>query len=329
MQYRAPSHAAERIVVAAAADDTYALPLAVMLRSAAGNLAEGSSVDAYVASDGLSSQTLDRVESAIPPTMRVHWVPRTTEEFAGFPCWGRMSLGTYHKTTLGSWLPSDVGRAIWLDCDTLVSGDLAVLWRTPMGDRTVLACRDPLIPRLGSTFGVAGWQDLGLPPDAPYFNAGVMLIDVDRWRELETERRSFDYLHRFGRWVWFWDQEALNATLAGEWGFLDDGWNWPPDRRSPPELASEPDGFPWIVHFSGNLKPWRVPGLGRFFTEYDRWLARTAWAGMRRAPSAADRMLAAYARSPARSLLRPIERLHMRWVRWSTKRMKPTAATPS
>lgn len=294
------------------------MPLAVMLQSAAGNLAEGSSVDAHVVSDGLSSRTRDRVESSLPAAMRVHWVPRTTVEFAGFPRWGRMSLGTYHKTTLGSWLPPDVGRAIWIDCDVLVSGDLTALWRTPMGGRTALACTDRVVPRIGATFGVAGWRDLGLPPDAPYFNAGIMLVDVNRWRERDTERRSNDYLRRFGPRVWFWDQESLNAALAGDWGPLDDGWNWPPDRRLPRAPAGRADGFPWIVHFSGNIKPWRIPGRGRFFAEYDRWLARTAWAGTRRAPSMAARLLAAYALSPVRSLFRPLERIHMRWVRCST-----------
>ena len=44
----------KRLVVAAAADEAYAMPLAVMLRSAAASLGGAWGLDAYVVSDGLS-----------------------------------------------------------------------------------------------------------------------------------------------------------------------------------------------------------------------------------------------------------------------------------
>jgi len=206
----------KRLVVAAAADEAYAMPLAVMLRSAAESLGGAWGLDAYVVSDGLSKATRARVEASLPDTTQVHWVMRSANEFEGLPRWGRISLGTYHKITLGSWLPSHVDRAIWLDCDTLVVEDLSALWTEPLHGRTVCAAQDHVVPRLGSAFGVAGWRELGLPPGSLYFNAGVLVLDVERWRRRNVERRCFEYLDRFGPRVWFWDQEALNAVLAGE-----------------------------------------------------------------------------------------------------------------
>jgi len=311
---------AARVVLAAASDEAYALPLAVMLSSAAGQLAADTPIDAHVLADDLTAATRERVESSLPPAMTVHWVPRSAAEFADLPRWGRMSLATYHKVTLGSWLPPHVGKVIWLDCDTLVLQDLSALWGTPLDGRTALACRDRLVPSLGSSFGVAGWPELGLPPGAPYFNAGVMLIDVDRWRTRVVEQRSLAYLRRFRDRVWFWDQEALNASLAGDWGALDDEWNWPANRVALGPPVTGRRRTPRIVHFSGDLKPWRITGTGPFCAAYEQWLDRTAWAGSRPQRSPADLLLALYARSPARTLLQPLERLRMRWLRWSTIR---------
>lgn len=318
----------ERVVVAAAADEAYAMPLAVMLRSAAESLGGAWGLDAYVVSDGLSEGTRARVEASLPDTTQVHWVMRSANAFEGLPRWGRISLGTYHKITLGSWLPSHVDRAIWLDCDTLVIDDLSTLWNEPLRGKTACASRDHVVPRLGSAFGVAGWRELGLPPGSPYFNAGVLVLDVERWRRTDVERRCFEYLHRFGRRVWFWDQEALNAVLAGEWEPLDPTWNHP--SRAVPERGGRTGGrAPRLLHFSGNLKPWRVAGTGSVFAAYAHRIDQTAWAGTRPKPTWFLRLLAAYAQSPLRTALLPVERLHMRWVRWSTMQTRQPTKHPA
>ena len=43
------------------------------------------------------------------------------------PLWGRMSATTYQKLTLGEWLPVEIERALWLDCDMLVLAAIALL----------------------------------------------------------------------------------------------------------------------------------------------------------------------------------------------------------
>jgi lipopolysaccharide biosynthesis glycosyltransferase len=180
-----------------------------------------------------------------------------------------------------------------------------------------LACQDHLVPRLGASFGVAGWKEAGLHADEPYFNAGVMLIDLDHWRETGVEKRSLDYLRRFGPKVWFWDQEALNAVLSGQWKSLDSSWNFP---------ASMVDPFkemPRIAHFSGNIKPWVVPGKGALQNAYERCLDKTAWTGRRPVLSWKQRLLSLYLHSPLRAIMLPLERLHMRWTRWTTMEFQP------
>lgn len=307
------------LVIACAANGRYALPLAVMLRSALAHVSPATAIDIYVVSDGIDRAARDRVIASLPPATSVHWVERPRDEFAGLPNWGRMALTTYHKLTLGAWLPAHVTRAIWLDCDVLVTGDLARLWALDLGANVALAAQDVVVPRVSSRFGIAGYRDLGMSPDTKYFNAGVMLVDVARWRREDVAGRAQGYLRRFGKRVWFWDQEALNATLAGRWGALDPRWNWNPliDRLAmrDPQAAD-----PWIIHFSGNLKPWTYRGTSPRHALYNEWLEQTAWRGFRPARSWRGRALAAYESSRLRALLYPLEQFQMRMVRWLTAR---------
>src|ERR1700757_1660710 len=116
-----------RLVIAAAANSKYALPLAVMLRSALVNFDHKGDIEAHIVDDGLSQGQRHKVEASLPGNVLLRWGQRPRAEFDGFPNWGRMSLTTYHKLTLGEWLPSRVNRVIWLDADMLVLGNLARL----------------------------------------------------------------------------------------------------------------------------------------------------------------------------------------------------------
>lgn len=308
------------IILACAADGRYALPLSVMLRSVVGNLSTGRRVEAYVVADGVEAGLREKVRSSLPASLSLHWVERPSGEFDGFPNWGRMALTTYHKLTLGDWLPADVGRAIWLDCDLLVLADLSRLWGSEISRQLVLAARDPIVPTVSSRFGVAGHRELGLPPDAAYFNAGVMLVDLDGWRRESVGLRASAYLQRFGRRVWFWDQEALNAALSGRWGELDARWNWHPlaERLGVPQAAQ--GEVPHILHFSGTRKPWAHHSREPHHKMYDYWIDQTSWAGFRPSPGHADRLLGAYAASRWRPVMRPLEHAHSHLVRWMTRR---------
>lgn len=302
------------MVIACAADGRYALPLAVMLKSAVANLHPDMAVEIHAVNDGIDPASLERVVAQLPSRASLHWVDRPQGEFDDLPNWGRMTRTTYHKLTLGDWLPAHVDRALWLDCDALVLGDLARLWTMDLGRHLALAARDVVVPLVSSRFGISAYRDLGMASDVEYFNAGIMLIDVMRWRREHIAARAGAYLRRYGKQVWFWDQEALNAVVAGQWGALDPRWNWNPliDRLA---TGTPRPADPWIVHFSGNFKPWTYRGSSRYHALYYQWIDQTGWSGFRPAHSWRGRAMAAYEASRLRSLLYPLEQFHVRLVR--------------
>ena len=145
----------------------------------------------------------------------------------------------------------------------------------------------------------------------------MLVVDVARWRNDDVAGRAMDYLKTYRDRVFFWDQEALNAVLAGKWGELDSRWNWHPtiDHLVGDHPVREGDDR-WskkirIVHFSGNLKPWTYSGSSPHHKLYFQYLDQTAWSGWRPTRSWKGMLLEAYELSPLRRLLYPAEQ-------WST-----------
>jgi lipopolysaccharide biosynthesis glycosyltransferase len=183
-------------------------------------------------------------------------------------------------------LPPNLHRALWLDADVVVEASLGPLWTHPFGAHTIVAVQDYGGPTLGSTGGTAATcRELGLDPDAPYFNSGVMLVDLARWRSERVTQEVLAYTRRFSKQVLFGDQDGLNAVLTGRWAPAPLPWNVQVaalrslTRRGLPissELRRQWTALhtsPAIVHYAGD-KPWASglssPFRARFFRQLRR-----------------------------------------------------------
>jgi lipopolysaccharide biosynthesis glycosyltransferase len=315
------------VVIACGADDRYVQPLAVMVCSVLANLSAGRAVVVYILDGGIAPAGKARLlESWSGAPVTPHWLPVRASRFSGLPLWGRMPVSTYLKLLVPELVPDHVERAIWLDCDLVALGDLSHLWASESEGRHLLAAQDQIVPFVSSRDGVAGYRELGLPTDAKYFNAGVMVIDLALWRRDDIAGRVFDHLRRYRERVTFWDQEGLNAVLSGQWGELDPRWNYNVSagvHRSRGKRRRTPDDEPWIVHFTGNLKPWVYQGRNPYYARYFQYLDRTAWAGWRPEPTIRGRLAGLYEGSGLRGVLYPAESWGMHLFRAATRRYTP------
>ena len=175
--------------------------------------------------------------------------------FADYPLDRRRSMATYFWIALAEGLGGRYRRMLALDADMLcLGGDLGRLMRTDMLGCPVGAVRDnrqwrtPM--RRAPEFRVLG------RPAAPYFNAGLALVDTEGWAEADLSARMARFaateLAPLGR-----DQALANCVLYGDWAELSPVWNWMSTRDS--RLLTDPVG-PRIVHFIGGGKPWEAGG---------------------------------------------------------------------
>ena len=283
------SATAERIVVASAADDGFAMPLAVMLRSALETLSESHVIETYVLDGGISAENRERLERSLAsPRIELRFVAPGPQALAGIRHPRHVSRTIFFRILAPELLPASISRVIYLDADVRVTSDLARLWAEPQRGLPVLAVRDAGALTLSSPRGLLNYRELGLAPELAYFNAGVMTLDLALWREEQLAGQLLRYLERHAHANRWWDQDALNAVLAGRWGELDPRWNqipqfWEPAVGDtdpfPPALRELVIRDPWIVHYSTGSKPWHWgcthPAREGFFEVLDR----TAWAG--------------------------------------------------
>jgi lipopolysaccharide biosynthesis glycosyltransferase len=288
-------------VLALAADEAYALPLSVVVGSALDHLAPGARLELFVLDGGLRAATRRRLEAAWTARgAQVEWLEPGGLSLHGVKLGGHISVVTYFRILLPHVLPERIHRAIYLDCDVLVLGDLAELWATPLDGRPAAAVQDPAAPYLDTAAAfpelaarsrhildvdpVANYRELGLAPDLPYCNAGTLLMDVAAWRAEDIPQRILDCLTEQRRFVRFWDQYGINVVLAGRLTLLEPRWNvscylaehWdqtPFDAQAHASALARPG----VVHFLGPDKPWQLGSRLRWVEAYRTALAATPW----------------------------------------------------
>ena len=251
------------IAILMAADEAYAPPLAVCVASLLEHLAADCTVDLYLIGPGLTASTQSRLEAWWRDRVRVRALAAPPERLAELrELVGGESLPAHLRALLGSTLPREVSKVIYLDADILVRRDVRELWQQDMQGNILLAAQDSYVHQLP---GHCVPPRLAKHEDRPYFNSGVMVIDVDAWRLAGIEEAYLEAVRRVGthsRWA---DQDALNACLVDRWGVLPPVWNRQfalclyPDWRCTPHREEEflrARSEPAIVHFCSRTKPW-------------------------------------------------------------------------
>jgi lipopolysaccharide biosynthesis glycosyltransferase len=173
-----------------------------------------------------------------------------------------LTVETYYRLFLEKAFDEAVKRIVYLDADLVAVGDLSPLKDIDLKGKTIAAVRDYGTTEVRGHFDLLGISS-SLSP-APYFNAGVLVIDMGRWRDSRVCDQCLTFLRANQALVRFHDQDALNYVLAGEWMELDESWNrmspsWQAACRRNRELGTPIDpGMlnPRIVHFAWPNKPW-------------------------------------------------------------------------
>jgi lipopolysaccharide biosynthesis glycosyltransferase len=253
-------------------DAAYAMPLATTLRSIAETNRCGWPLEFHVLSSGFLDETRKKVLDSLPPgSASVDWISTDAAQYEGFSTLAHVSRITFARLRIPH-VFSAASRILYLDTDLLVLDDLTSLWRTDLGGAVVGAVLDGLDSRLKSA--EPGLDDV--PRVRDYFNAGVLLIDLDLWRRERVSERAMDYLSRFPKTPYS-DQDALNVVCDGRWKALDSRWNFQGHTKT--RIADLPaEERPAIVHFVAVRKPWNPRKLNVNAPFYDAFRSRTRFA---------------------------------------------------
>jgi lipopolysaccharide biosynthesis glycosyltransferase len=266
------------------ADSRFVVPLAVALRSINDSQSEAGTVLVTVLSIGISVEDRARLTESIS-RIDVSFVDvdALIPEDVPFSK-ARLTRATYGRLFAADAVGPGIDRLLYLDTDVLVRDDLRALADFDFNGHPIAATRDVSQPVL--SVGFPAWRELGMSPSTPYYNAGVLLIDVQAWHARGIRAAALDFLYQHGDRCRYADQDGLNAALRGDFARLPARWNQDAAFRHPRHLAyafldqaevEAAERAPAIIHFTGAIKPW-LPGCHDPATElWRQTLAMTAW----------------------------------------------------
>ena len=245
----------------------------------------------YVLSLGLSADNQNRLEEIAARYGRelVFVEMGDLKDRIGFQAdTGGYDISIMSRLFMGEMLPDCVKRVLYLDCDTVVVRSLKGLWHTDLEGKVMGAVMEPTIYE-------AVKASVGLGREQPYFNSGVLLVDLGQWRERQVQSRLLDFWRDKGGNLFASDQDVLNGVLKGEIKALAPQYNFFTNYRyfSYGDLVRHSASYgevgedrfvkakkhPAIIHYMGDERPWIRGNLNHYRRAYDNYLAQTPWAG--------------------------------------------------
>ncbi len=189
------------------ADSKYIPYVMVSLHSAILNKNASTAYHVHVIAKDISPAQKQQLQSMQQDTVKIHIVPAKELDldyahlgrFASF----KISL---QKLFIAEYLP-DVGKALYLDADTLVQEDLYKVYQTGLRDKYAAAVKDGLMYQAPEHIA-----ELNLKNPQFYFNSGVMLLNLDNIRKDNIIRRAVIYFNTHNEV--FGDQDILNSVFG-------------------------------------------------------------------------------------------------------------------
>lgn len=252
------------ITLVFASDDGYAPYLCVAMASALEHIPAGRKAVMVLLDNGISAFWMSRIRSVVArhdaaelrlvDALRLNDMVEQLFRRRGRK--GRVtsrSYSTYHRLFLPGILP-DVKRCAYVDVDILVCRDLTAFFDADLHGAPVGVVTDVCLTRgedcrlLRRNMAADGFDM------ERYFNAGIMLIDLEQWRERRSEVALQELFVSLPNLIYS-DQDILNAAFAASACYLDDCWNFLTPRL---DVRTAVAALPGIIHYAG-VKPWRDP----------------------------------------------------------------------
>ena len=215
-----------------------------------------------------------------------HYIIRPTD---------RLSIETYFRIFLPELLPTDIHTVLYLDVDIICTGSLQELLSITPPCLSSYAMG--MVPDIIYS-DIKNFNRLNYPMDQGYYNAGVILFNLDYWRQKNFVYKISTYIEQYSELCLSHDQDAINAVchqhilpLSIQYNIQTNFFHvyaWQ-DRKKYPYPAYNTDFIlkakwpdiltavkkPLLVHFSGPTKPWTKECVIPFVSVWRYFLLQT------------------------------------------------------
>lgn len=175
--------------------------------------------------------------------------------FANAPKQKWWSNEIYYRLLAFDILPLTVERALWLDSDIIINGNIDCFYDQSFDNNYAVVCR-------GCNQELK--SNLGLPDEHIYFNSGVILYNIEKIRADFRVQDIFDCIDKYKDKLKAPDQDILNILFASHLKYADEAiynnetfGNYVLSKDKLKILHTQAK----IIHFNGPVKPWNPRGV--------------------------------------------------------------------
>lgn len=188
-----------------------------------------------------------------------------------------ITIETYYKIFIPRTL-RHLDKVLYLDVDMIIDGDVLELWNTDISKHYAAVVLDPYIADTPHA--------CALDLQGHYFNAGMMLMNLNNLRDIDLEHLSSLALKRFEKPFKYQEQDILNLVFKNHVVWMPPYFNavmaYFINQKSQEVLAKYQAQFlddyvdylnnPKIIHFTGATKPWHFQCISPHKDLYFKYL---------------------------------------------------------
>lgn len=126
---------------------------------------------------------------------------------------------------------ADLSRVIFLDSDVFATGCVHDLYSEELSGHSIGAVKHYMMGSLSDALMFYNLMSLeqSIDINLPFFNAGMMLFDIDQWLEDGSTDEYISLIEQHEQHEHYKkDEPFLNVMLRERWKQLDDKWNYYP-----------------------------------------------------------------------------------------------------
>ena len=288
----APAFDTNNVAIAVAANDYFIPYCATFLKSMAEHSDSDKNYDILLLSQDVSDINVKNVKKMLSAwkniSLRVLDPSVLIDQYT-FHIEGHFSKETYYRLVLPELLPN-YDKVLYLDSDMIAMDDVSKIYDENIDGYLLAACHDADTAGLynGYRKDKKDYTDkiLKLKEPYQYFQAGVLLLNLEEFRKRYTTKQILDFAVS-EKWQLL-DQDILNKLCEGAVKYIDMSWNVMVDfagirinqiialaPRWLNEMYHEARKDPKIIHYAGPQKPWFEPEMdfGMQFWECARGIA--------------------------------------------------------
>ena len=248
-----------------ASDDNYVPFLAVSIKSLLDNASKDYYYNIYILTEGISRANEERLKRYETENSEIVFVDLSSNiskirDRLSSTLRDYYTESIFYRIFIAALYP-EYSKAIYLDCDIVVLGDISEFYNIDLGNNILGAITDDVI---ATNEDFRNYAKYGVGVDyTKYFNSGVLVMNLDEYRKEKIQQRFVYLLIKHNFETAAPDQDYLNVLCYDKVRYIDKSWDKMP-------VGDDYDGALNLIHYNNFRKPWYYDDVpyGEYFWEY-------------------------------------------------------------